>query len=292
MFPKSSMTTNVSPLGSMWVNMYDLKTTANTGDDVFKYPFGVYPKSVRFFHKFDPIPSDLLWGSQWVHATEKAYLLGDTPGCSFSPSSASSAGYNYWAANYMPTLSDIYTFVCADYDVTQSSQLFGGKTGATYYSYFTFFNPFPCADVILGETYKILSKSLSWYGPKPFVPFETAEECVTSFTGTMDAYFATFTGMFMVDSRVIDLEDQGDMIQAMTFFGNFGLSYVHSTYPFYVLGEEYGEEMEASAALAKPPVPEFVHAGANGKKESGELFLEEYGKYIPGDKKLEFGKKK
>merc|ERR1712070_336476 len=148
--------------------------------------------------------------------------------------------------NYMPTLSDIYTFVCADYDVSQSSQLFGGKSGAFYYSYFTFVNPFPCADVILGETYKIMSKSLSWYGPKPFVPFETIDECVTSYTGTLDAYFETFTGLFMIDSRVIDLTDEMDVLQLATFYSNFGLSYVHSTYPFYVLGEEYGEQMTCS----------------------------------------------
>merc|ERR1711998_785155 len=134
-----------------------------------------------------------------------------------------------------PTLSELYTFVCDDYDVQTSSQSFGASSGATYYSYFTFFNPFPCADVIVGETYKILSKSLAWYGPKPFVPFETIDECATSFAGTMDAYFATFTGLFMIDSRVIDLEDEGDVVQLATYFGNFGLSYVHSTYPFYVL---------------------------------------------------------
>jgi hypothetical protein len=280
MFPKSSMTTNVSPLGSMWVNMYDLKTTKNTGGDTFKYPFGVYPKSVRFFHKFDPIPSDLLWGSQWVHATETAYLLSDSAGCKFSPSSASSAGYNYNAAMYMPTLSDIYTFVCADYDVSQSSQLFGGKSGATYYSYFSFFNPFPCADVIIGETYKILDASLEWYGPKPFVTFESMGECTSSFTATVDAYFSTFVGMFMWDSRVIDLEDEADAVQLATYFGNFGLSYVHSTYPYYVLGEEYGDVIKASGALAEPELPKFLTA-----KNSEGAFMQEYGKYFKGGKK-------
>jgi hypothetical protein len=282
MFPKSSMTTNVSPLGSMWVNMYDLKTTKNTEGDTFKYPFGVYPKSVRFFHKFDPIPSDLLWGSAWVHAAEKAYLLSDTPGCKFSPSSASSAGYNYWAAMYMPTLSDIYTFVCSDYDVSQSSQLFGGKSGATYYSYFSFFNPFPCADVVISETYKILDASMEWYGPKPFVTFETMEECTTSFTGTLDAYFDTFIGLYMFDSRIIDLDTEADQLQAITYFGNFALGYVHSTYPFYVLGEEYGDAMKPSAALAEPEIPEFVTTKMKGKESA---FMKEYGEYIPGGNK-------
>merc|ERR1712046_12671 len=140
-------------------------------------------------------------------------------------------------------------------------------------------------EVIVGETYKILSKALSWYGPKPFVTFETVEECTSSFAGTMDAYFETFTGAFMIDSRGIDLEDEMDIVQLGAFYGNFGLSYVHNTYPFYVLGEEYGAEMEPSPALYKPDVPEFALAAAKGEyKAVGEAFTEEYGEYFKGGK--------
>merc|ERR1711998_602587 len=269
---KSAYTTGVSPVGSMYVKMFDLSTAKNTGGDTFTYPFGVYPSSVRFFHKFDPIPSDLLWGSNWVHATEKAYLLSDTPGCKSTPS-CGGGKLSYKMKRRlsselsMPSLSELYSFVCTDYDVQTSSQAFGASTGAMYYSYFTFFNPFPCADVVLSETYKIMSASMEWYGPTPFVTYETIEECTTSFAGTMDAYFATFVGANMMDIRAVDLADEADAIQSAMCFSIFWLSYVHSTYPFYALGCDYGVTMTPSKLLFKPEIPKFISAKDKEQEE-------------------------
>merc|ERR1711998_148378 len=120
------------------------------------------------------------------------------------------------AASYMPELESLWEFVCGDYDVTQSSQLFGGATGATYYSYTNLINPFPCAEVAISESYKILSASMEWYGPKPFISFETMEACTTSYLGTLDAYFDTFIGAWMWDVREPwSFEDDADA----TLFG-------------------------------------------------------------------------
>merc|ERR1711998_72256 len=173
-----------------------------------------------------------------------------------------------------PTLSELYTFVCDDYDVQTSSQAFGASTGAMYYSYFTFFNPFPCADVVISETYKYLDAELDWYGPTPFVTYETMEECTTSYTGTVDAYYATFLGANMIDVRTIDLEDEGDVTQMLAYYTNFGLSYVHSTYPFYALGCTYGEKMTPSKAAVTAPVPKFITA--ENKEEEFEAFMDKY----------------
>jgi hypothetical protein len=230
MFPKTAFTTKRTPVGKMWISMTDLKSTTNTKGVTFSYPFQVYPDSVRFFHKFDPISSDLLWASQWVHSASTAYLLSDYPGCEDAPDGM--------APKTIPTL---YSFVCDDYNVTQASQAFSEWTGAMYYSYFNMMNPFPCAEVVVAETF--LMMKATWMGPPPFVPYESLEMCADSFVGTMDAYFLTFLGANMMVFRDFDVEDQGDVIQAALYYANFGLSYVHSTYPFYVLGETYGPKV-------------------------------------------------
>merc|ERR1719231_1331024 len=226
MFPKTAFETKRSPVGSKWVNMVDLTSTENTKSVTFYYPFQVYPASVRFFHKFDPIPSDLLWGSQWVHAATTAYLLSDYPGCDGEMKGSAPAGLrgrNKRAGD----LSKLYSFVCDDYDVQQASQPFSSWTGAMYYSYFNMINPFPCAEVLVGETYLMMEMAdkyaFSWHGPRPFVPYEKLEQCVESFAGTMDAYFGTFLGINMMEVRDFDVEDDGDVIQAAIHYANFGL---------------------------------------------------------------------
>merc|ERR1719231_124824 len=219
MYPKTSFESSGyprTPVGSKWVNMVDLTSTENSAGVTFSYPFQVYPDSVRFFHKFDPISSDLLWGSQWVHAATTAYLLSDYPGCEEAPEGTA-------------PIDELYSFVCDDYDVQQASQAFSSWPGAMYYSYFKMMNPFPCAEVLVGETYIYLENgskgSMKWQGPRPFVPFENLENCVESFAGTLDAYFATFLGANMMEVRDFDFEAEGDGIQAAVYYANFGLSY-------------------------------------------------------------------
>lgn len=142
------------------------------------------------------------------------------------------------------TLKNLYTYLCDDYSVSTSVEYFGRQDGATYFSYFNLLNPLPCLDIIYANFYwHLISKGHTLSSvPEPWLPWETYSECTTSFTGTLDAYIGAWTGGVLPKETfepfrnfgTSTMQEKKDMgMRAATWYANFGLSWVHYSYPNY-----------------------------------------------------------
>merc|ERR1712167_265223 len=224
------------------------------------------PTSVRFFHKFDPIPSDYLWGGKWEHNTAQAFLLYDEHGCTSASASGvkkdPSVATQYWfsagvmAANEVKPLGDLYSFLCTTKGTYINQKKISGADAAQWYSYTNMLNPMPCLEVVYAMTYSFIVNQLPIGGiyadlPMPWTPQEDFAECTFSYTATLDAYFETYLSAILAESRGIyepsywagmsDEEVFVAIAQIAGFYGAWGLSWVHSTYPNYKLGANFGD---------------------------------------------------
>jgi hypothetical protein len=117
-------------------------------------------QSVRFVHKFDPVPSMMMWTAKYQHKVENAIMLWDlfepgcaseSVGCDISSRELSTGETDYKLLGLKGTNPDLLkSWVC-----TKSSSM--PITMATVCeqeltSYFTLMNPFPCG-WILAKTY-------------------------------------------------------------------------------------------------------------------------------------------
>merc|ERR1712054_604519 len=124
---------------------------------------GVVKDSIRFFHKFDPVPSSLFYLNMWAHQTTESLMLYDFPTsscntkgpeCAVLQTTAdtktlarSSSGWktNKNFISEMKTMEkNIHNLLCGQYDVIPSAKLFKWDEGFVYYSYMNMFNPMPC----------------------------------------------------------------------------------------------------------------------------------------------------
>merc|ERR1712070_1062872 len=107
----------------------------------------------------------------------------------------------------------------------------------------------PCLEVVYAMTYQLLVSQLSLGGfdfPTPWVPHEDFFQCTTSYIATLDAYYETYLGAILSESRDLyeqetweDMTDEeifNTVVQIVGFYGAWGLAWVHSTYPNYLLG--------------------------------------------------------
>merc|ERR1711871_972184 len=215
---------------------------------------GATKGSIRFFHKFDPVPSALLYMNAWEHATEKALLLFDmpttscrnakTPSCAQITSGVTTttrAPVNWFfdkSTDY--AVSQLHDFLCDEYDVIPSGYMFYGKSGYSYFSYMNMFNPMPCAEVLISNVYESLKTNGINLAPgmEPFKPLETFAECTETYLGTIKAYYGTYLASDLEAFRGgKDWEE--DWLEHTTFVLAWGLMYVHMTYPNYPLCSTY-----------------------------------------------------
>lgn len=196
------------------------------------------PGSMRFMHKFDPIPSMGFGFGHWSHMTEYAMVLFDMPGCKGKFKIPECA---------QPTASPmtgnrIDGYLC-DMGVVASGKFF--MCAPEYYSYTNIFNPFPCFETILAQTY--LYDPTSYAGWAPFIPFENVEECTTSYVATVQAYFFTWLASDIESVRdpIGSIDSVEDALMVMAFYAAWGLFYIHQTYPNYAMcvssGSGYGD---------------------------------------------------
>jgi hypothetical protein len=117
------------------------------------------PESVRFFHKFDPVPSMMMFGLSYRHELENAVVLWDaydpscssyTPGCDLSSKDLKS-GADIKDLGLKGTNPDLVKdWICTK---TKAVPLtYATKCEDELTSYFTLLNPFPCGYVLL-KTY-------------------------------------------------------------------------------------------------------------------------------------------
>merc|ERR1712167_280559 len=109
-----------------------------------------------------------------------------------------------------------------------------------YYSYTNMMNPFPCIETIFAAMY--LFDSSSYAGWAPFIPFENVEQCTTSYTATVEAYFFTYLASDIESVRqpLQNINTGEDALMVLGFYAAWGLFYVHQTYPNYAMCVSHG----------------------------------------------------
>merc|ERR1711988_145253 len=233
--------------------------------------------SVRFFHKFDPVPSSLFYQNLWAHQTTEGYMLFDYPtaSCNYKPIECATVSTSVgtgtardttgWKANTgfvteMKTMTkNIHGLLCDKYDVIPSAKKFSWSDNFVYYSYMNMFNPMPCAEVLLSAAFKTLAYNNIAFAPekKPFHPKETFFDCTITYIGTLAAYYETYLAGDLEDFRG-GLEWETDYIANSVYLLAWGLMTVHQAYPYYPLCGEYGETDFMSEFTDGNPISTFT----------------------------------
>jgi hypothetical protein len=111
------------------------------------------PQSVRFAHKYDPVPSMMMWGANYNHKVENAIILWDaydpscasyTADCAISSSALKSTVTDYKLLGLKGTNPDLVKdWVCTKSGSTPLT--FASKCDQGITSYMSLLNPFPCS---------------------------------------------------------------------------------------------------------------------------------------------------
>jgi hypothetical protein len=243
----SNCVTNLSPAGfSSYVD--DLGGLGT-------YCSAANPQSVRFFHKFDPVPSQAMWKGQFAHGVEHAMMLWDAPtasctditGCAISAISLTSTGEDsdYGLDGTDPN--NIVDYLCDKWGVEPKAMYTSCYDEIT--SYMSVMNPWPCGEITFHRMSKeefttaelqtisqdgvqelyhndemVGALDLVQLSETMFLAFEDYVDCVETWEST----FATYVGFFIADVPV------AAPIAPLLFT----FAWVHSTYPNYPLCTE------------------------------------------------------
>merc|ERR1719502_603567 len=183
------------------------------------------PGSIRYFHKFDPIPSFYFSMGEWAHGTEKGILLSD-----YATGECQPAGCGHELAT------ELSSWLCEGSKITTGAEM----KGPDYYSYTNMVNPLPCAEVLLSAAAGLYPSTGTFV---PWQPTESFKGCTESYIGSIIAYF----GLYMASDLVALRGDEfhRDPLDVITFYVAWGLMWIHSAYANYCLsGEAYGPESQ------------------------------------------------
>jgi hypothetical protein len=195
------------------------------------------PNSVRFYHKFDPIPSIMLWGGQYAHVASFGMMLGDysidtcasVTGCLISSAEKSDTA-DYWDYRLRGTNPFLITdYLCTEDSVQATSMYTSCESGLS--SYMTMMQPMPCAQIPLMKYWQkhdnLLTPDFSFKNMvldfadlkySMLVIYEDYMDCVGDWYTTFSTYW---------DKAIIEMPWSGGL--AFTF------TYVHATYGLYPL---------------------------------------------------------
>jgi hypothetical protein len=194
------------------------------------------PQSVRFFHKFDPVPSIGMWGGSFQHAIVNPIMVWETP--------SSDCSLQDFDASCKINADDSKTYMGADVDgiVSYLCDAHGMETNMLplscydyVSSYFSILNPWPCGQIAYTAFMQLLQDSTyAWltghsedsaevagfetYKQNIFTAYEGMFSCSFAWWMTVDAYW----GQAYLDH----MEGNGIL---------FTFTWVHSTYPNYPL---------------------------------------------------------
>jgi hypothetical protein len=196
------------------------------------------PQGVRMFHKFDPVPSIMMWLGQFAHEVANPFMLWDVNTGDCSPTDScvimADGGQNKISVNGIavdPTETNWY--LCDAFSVKAQATPMPCWTQVT--SYMSVFNPLPCGQAVAqrlfemvdGETVKLneydatINKAYLNAGNLQYIAFrefENYDYCVESWIASTSAYLRT--------AAVADPKFMG---VAFTF------TWLHSTYGYYPL---------------------------------------------------------
>merc|ERR1712139_78976 len=181
---------------------------------------------IRFFHKFDPVPGFYYNGGGYGHQVSTGVILYDTSGECMGRT-------------------PIAAFLCTDFKVQLGMEF---APVVNYYSYTNAFNPVPCAEVALGHYAKYVEDTVAnidtrdW--KEKWVPHETLEKCAYSYLASVEAYAELW-----FYSQLIGQAYNRDHLFWLSFYGMWGLWWIHSSYPGYM---DIG--FSAPTLSADPPV--------------------------------------
>merc|ERR1719473_745279 len=210
------------------------------------------PGSIRYFHKFDPVPGYYFGMMGWKHAPATAKLLYDYDApCNGAPDGPT-LGSSYVLADYGGTgsvassvVGELYSFLCTSYGVATGSWTVTADPG-TYFSYTNAINPAPCTEALISGTVEYMSTLPSVSVPSGTLPgiwkpYESFYECTISYRSSLTAYVGHY-----LTSQMGQIEDIGEM---MWFYGFWGLWWIHSAYPNYDLDSSYGPQVYSASGL-------------------------------------------
>jgi hypothetical protein len=218
----------------------------------------------RYFHKFDPVPGFYFNVLYWKHQISDAYMLYDTTGtCSYGgletlsspvgPLATTTTGpgvgkYDFDAdeddldfSEKSLLASSLYEFLCTEYSVKPNAYHFTGTAAEKYFSYTNAASPVPCVEALAGQVWVFL-QSLPTISTAPtglWFPNETFEACSESYGATMSAYTMTFVSAALFSENVLYDSDttlsEMQTLELVLYWAMWGLFWVHSTYPNYIL---------------------------------------------------------
>jgi len=194
--------------------------------------------SVRYFHKFDPIPGFYYAGGMWMHETAKAVMVWDEASSACGVSGSCGVNPKVNGAIKGTTLPK---YLCTEFGIKTSAKSFG-CSGMDYFSYTNVINPVPCAEVILAQAYAMYpAGSGDVLEVIPWMPSESFAGCMESYIGSISAYFALYITSDLEELRPIAGRDA---LEIGIFYAAWGLMWIHSSYANYCLtGSSYGSSL-------------------------------------------------
>jgi hypothetical protein len=173
---------------------------------------------------------------------------------------------------------DLYNFLCTSYGV--QTNLVQTPID-NYYAYFAMGDPFPCKEALMGQTWAYMQSvpgvTAASLPDEMWLPYETFYKCSADWISTVVAYTPTYLASQLVtENPVFDSFSRQTFAFVMWFYAGFGLFWIHSTYPNYILGDAngvvtpYGE----SPVLEKLAAYDIADAGTGDRDPVWELMDE------------------
>jgi len=213
---------------------------------------------LRYFHKFDPAAG--FYNSMMLlkHEVSSAYMLYDTEdNCPYIAPSVTTymmgtldgtmskedyeADTDGLASAEMASLGKLHKFLCSNYGVTTN----GVFVDSDYYSYTTAFDPMPCKEALLSMTWAYVSSlpgvSYSMTSDM-WLPHETFQQCSETWFATVEAYSLTYlaSALFEENPAYQFNNPESDIVSLFMFYAFFGIFWIHSSYPNYILTDVPG----------------------------------------------------
>merc|ERR1719453_660341 len=214
---------------------------------------------LRYFHKFDPAAG--FYNSMMLlkHEVSSAYMLYDTEdNCPYIAPSVTTymmgtldgtmskedyeADTDGLASAEMASLGKLHKFLCSNYGVTTN----GVFVDSDYYSYTTAFDPMPCKEALLSMAWAYVSTlpgvSYSSMPSEMWLPHETFQQCSETWFATVEAYTLTYvaSALFEQNPAYQFNNPEADLMSIVMFYALFGIFWIHSSYPNYILSDVPG----------------------------------------------------
>jgi hypothetical protein len=257
----------LSMLPSAWAQYKEFAGSASGAcDEAIK-------ESIRFYHKFDPIPSIAMWKGQYAHSVDWAVAVMDK----YDTSCVANDAHNGCAVSTATAKDDVTAddigmdgsnptavvdYLCTKFQI--SSATWPQKCSGHYTSYMSMLNPFPCGQILFMEKWKEFSdgnilgidtsdflegnaysinelSTATFGGDKGYFCLHNPDGspyCMNFYdiANTLFKEFETFSTSAADWFATVDAYVLPSVVDMWFQFGMlFSFSYVHSTYPNYPL---------------------------------------------------------